>query len=201
MFSFAPLRFPQRFSQTTFLISFFTGRCFQSRILPSLSRSRSFARTICAQPVLASPRSNARPDPHTRLMAYVRPAQSLPTAEEVKKAQQEPQGVDREARVLEQFVEVPSISRGFLTPSATGGVDIMVVQAQRNLPANKQRRFLSTVHIPVSAIMGSAPTMIPSLPMQLPEDAVIVSPSPSGRRMCIVRQVRPQGGENCEEQV
>ena len=50
------------------------------------------------------------------------------------------------------------------------------------------RRFVSTVHIPVSVIVGAAPTMIPSLPWQLRPDVVLVSPSPSGCRMLVVRQ-------------
>lgn len=59
---------------------------------------------------------------------------------------------------------------------------------QRDLANNAMRRFVSTVHIPVSVIVGAAPTMIPSLPWQLRPDVVLVSPSPSGCRMLVVRQ-------------
>lgn len=90
------------------------------------------------------------------------------------KAAEEPRGVEAEARVLEAFAEIPSISKGFLTPSATGGVDIMVLQAQRNLPGNKQRRFLSTVHIPVSAIMGRCAIVITSISHFLVASTVVV---------------------------
>ena len=59
---------------------------------------------------------------------------------------------------------------------------------QRDLANNTVRRFTTTVHVPVSVIMGAAPTMIPSLPWQLRNDVILTSPSPSGRRMLVVRQ-------------
>lgn len=72
---------------------------------------------------------------------------------------EEPQGVSEDAKLLEAFAEIPAIGKAFTTPSAIGGVDITVTYTQRDLPGNKLRKFLSTVHIPVSVIMGAAPTM------------------------------------------
>lgn len=63
-----------------------------------------------------------------------------------------------------------------------------VLFGQRDLANNTVRRFVSTVHVPVSVIMGAAPTMIPALPWQLRPDVVMTCPSPSGCRMLVVRQ-------------
>jgi acylaminoacyl-peptidase len=108
----------------------------------------------------------------------------------------EPKDVDTETVLLEGFCEIPTIRDAWTMPSAIGGINIQVLYGQRDLANNAVRRFMSTVHVPVSVIMGAAPTMIPSLPWQLRPDVVMTSPSPSGQRMLVVRQ---ETGENAKD--
>ncbi|CAG9467337.1 unnamed protein product [Pedinophyceae sp. YPF-701] len=100
---------------------------------------------------------------------------------------EEPAGMDTEAMLLEGLAEIPTISRAWCMPSAIGGCDIQVLFSQRDFASNTLRKFMSTVHVPVSVIMGAAPCMVPALPWQLRPDVVATAPSPSGRHMLVVR--------------
>jgi hypothetical protein len=59
---------------------------------------------------------------------------SLPTPRE------EPDGVESEARLLEAFAAVPSVSKCWAFPQDDGSVRMALQMTQRNLPANSNRK-------------------------------------------------------------
>jgi len=99
-----------------------------------------------------------------------------------------PTGVENEARLLEALATAPGIASAVALPSPTGGLDLQVAHGQRDLAGDRQRRFVSTVHLPVSAIVGAAPTFGLSLPHPTRPDVVLTSHSPSGRLLLVARR-------------
>jgi acylaminoacyl-peptidase len=107
------------------------------------------------------------------------------------KPSETPEGIEDSAALLQSFASVPSLAKAWAFPS-TDGVRIALQHSQRNLPANAQRKFLTNFSLNEAVLEhGEADT---SLPLDL-RDALVVSPSPSGKRMLIVR---PAGNGNKE---
>ena len=102
-----------------------------------------------------------------------------------------PSGMEHEARLLEELLSIPQITKATVRPAAalnggnSGGVQIWVHSAQHNLPANSKRQLLHTVHVP-DAAAAPAGAFVSGLPVELPP-ADLQSVSPSGRRMLVAR--------------
>jgi len=98
---------------------------------------------------------------------------------------EEPQGTRVTSSLLEAFAQVPSIGRGWaFSTTPTDGVRVAIQMSQRNLPANSQRKYLSQFQLN-EAVLEHGEAEV-HLPIDL-RDALVVAPSPSGKRMLIVR--------------
>lgn len=101
-----------------------------------------------------------------------------------------------ETKLLEAFAEVATIARGWAMPSPIAGdnrVTVLYLQQQRDLNANSQRKSLGSLSVPFD---GSGPTLASPFSLEL-KGATLVSPSPSGLKLLLVRQVpkgEPGGG-------
>lgn len=94
-----------------------------------------------------------------------------------------PAGVEDAAGLLQSFASVPSLAKAWAFTS-TDGVRVSLQLSQRNLPANSQRKFLTNFLLNEAVLeIGEADT---SLPIDL-RDAAVIAPSPSGKRMLVVR--------------
>ncbi|KAK9803410.1 hypothetical protein WJX72_008476 [[Myrmecia] bisecta] len=93
----------------------------------------------------------------------------------------EPQGMESEARLLTVLTEIPTISKAWCYPGTGSNVQVTIQRTQRNLPANKQRAYLSsfTLNKGLTAVGGSFPVEL--------KDVQLLSLSPSGKRHFIVR--------------
>eukprot|EP00898_Chlorokybus_atmophyticus_P007404 jgi/Chlat1/7665/Chrsp64S00560 len=106
------------------------------------------------------------------------------------------QNAQHEARLLEAFASIPSISQGWCIANSTGSQDVVVIRSQRNLPANAQRQYMSMTYVPAPARADdedlSKSVHHAPFPVEL-KGAALVSPSPSGRRLLVVRAGLPGG--------
>ena len=95
-----------------------------------------------------------------------------------------------DAKLLEAFAEASTIGRGWAVSSSPKGdrTTVLYLQQQRDLNANAQRKSLGSLSVPLDA---SSPTLSSPFPMEL-KGVALVAPSPSGRRLLLVRQV-PKG--------
>ena len=94
-----------------------------------------------------------------------------------------PGGVEDAAALLQSFASVPSLAKAWAFTS-TDGVRVSLQLSQRNIPANNQRKFLTNFLLNEAVLeIGEADT---SLPIDL-RDATVIAPSPSGKRMLVVR--------------
>ncbi|KAL3142158.1 hypothetical protein ABBQ38_002516 [Trebouxia sp. C0009 RCD-2024] len=98
--------------------------------------------------------------------------------------QEEPAGMDSEAQLLTSLQEIPNISKCWLRPAQADGLSLTVQFSQRNLPSNSQRKYLQTAYIP-KGFAGDY-ELTPSFPNEL-KDVQMLSVSPSGKRMLVVR--------------
>ncbi|KAL4858184.1 Acylamino-acid-releasing enzyme 1 [Chlorella vulgaris] len=109
-------------------------------------------------------------------------------AEPASKASQpreEPPGMEEEARLLEAFASLPTAARGWAFPAAThDGVRLTLQMQQRNLLANAQRKYLTSFLLNEAVL--EAGEVDASLPVEQ-TGVALYSPSPSGRRLLIVR--------------
>ncbi|KAL4526114.1 hypothetical protein Ndes2526B_g01069 [Nannochloris sp. 'desiccata'] len=106
------------------------------------------------------------------------------------KPSETPDGIEDSAALLQSFASIPSLAKAWAFPS-TDGVRISIQHSQRNLPANAQRKFLTHFSLNEAVLEhGEADT---SLPLDL-RDALMVSPSPSGKHMLIVRPASAGNG-------
>lgn len=99
---------------------------------------------------------------------------------------EEPEGMEEEACLLDAFTKVPTLSRGWAHAAAgpDGGVRVMLQFAQRNLPENSQRKFMTQFNLNERVLEHG--TVESSMPMEI-GNATLVSPSPSGQAQVIVR--------------
>lgn len=100
--------------------------------------------------------------------------------------QEEPEEMEEEANLLDAFAKVPTLSRGWAHTASgpDGGVRITLQFAQRNLPENTQRKFMTNFLLN-ERVLGHG-TLETSMPVDL-GNATLVSPSPSGQMQLIVR--------------
>ena len=95
---------------------------------------------------------------------------------------EQPAGLAAETRVLaEMLSSVPAYSRGYL---ALSGEELFVTQTQRDLEGNKPRSFCSTVHL--------ADRRAAAFGLEM-RGVTLAVPSPSGRRMLVVRNPTGDG--------
>jgi len=106
------------------------------------------------------------------------------------KPSESPDSIEDSAALLQSFASIPSLAKAWAFPS-TDGVRIALQQSQRNLRANAQRKFLTFFSLNEAVLEhGEADT---SLPLDLC-NALMVSPSPSGKRMLVVRPFSAENG-------
>lgn len=93
--------------------------------------------------------------------------------------------MEEEARLLEAFASLPTAARGWAFPAAThDGVRLTLQMQQRNLPANAQRKYLTSFLLNEAVL--EAGEVDASLPVEQ-MGVALYSPSPSGRRLLILR--------------
>ena len=93
--------------------------------------------------------------------------------------------MEQEARLLEAFSSLPLVTRGWAFPAAThDGVRLTLQMQQRNLPANAQRKYLTSFLLNEAVL--EAGEVDASLPAEQ-QGVLMYAPSPSGRRILIVR--------------
>lgn len=93
--------------------------------------------------------------------------------------------MEAEARLLEAFSSLPTASRAWAFPAAThDGVRVSLQLSQRNLPANAQRKYLTSFLLNEAVLEAGEPDV--SLPAEQ-TGVLLYAPSPSGRRALIVR--------------
>jgi hypothetical protein len=91
--------------------------------------------------------------------------------------------MEAEARLLEELVAIPQITKATVRAAAAGsGAQVTVQSAQHNLPANAKRQLVRAVHVPDPSRPGDV--FAPALPVELPP-MDLQSVSPSGAR-CFV---------------
>jgi acylaminoacyl-peptidase len=101
------------------------------------------------------------------------------------KPREEPEGMEEEARLLEAFSSLPSASRAWAFPAAThDGVRVSLQLSQRNLPANAQRKYLTSFLLNEAVLEAGDPDV--SLPVEQ-TGVLMYAPSPSGRKALVVR--------------
>lgn len=93
--------------------------------------------------------------------------------------------MEAEARLLEAFSDLPSAARAWAFPAAThDGVRVSLQLSQRNLPANAQRKSLTSFLLNEAVL--EAGEVDASLPVEQ-TGVLLYAPSPSGRRALVVR--------------
>ena len=93
--------------------------------------------------------------------------------------------MEAEARLLEAFSSLPNATRAWAFPAAThDGVRISLQLSQRNLPANAQRKYLTSFLLNEAVLEAGEPDV--SLPSEQ-TGVLLYAPSPSGRRALVVR--------------
>ena len=93
--------------------------------------------------------------------------------------------MEEEAALLEAFASLPAVGRGWAFPAAThDGVRLTVQLQQRNLPANSQRKYLTSFLLNEAVLEAGQPDASPPAEQQ---GVQLYPPSPSGRRLLIVR--------------
>jgi acylaminoacyl-peptidase len=93
--------------------------------------------------------------------------------------------MEAEAALLEAFSSLPSLGRGWAFPAAThDGVRVTLQLQQRNLPANAQRKYLTSFLLNEAVL--EAGEVDASLPAEQ-QGVLLHSPSPSGRRLLVAR--------------
>lgn len=93
--------------------------------------------------------------------------------------------MEREAALLEAFAALPALGKGWAAPASGGhGVRLTLQLSQRNLPANSQRKYLTTLHLNEAVL--EAGEVEPSPPAEQ-SGVLLYAPSPSGRRTLVVR--------------
>lgn len=93
--------------------------------------------------------------------------------------------MEDEARLLEAFSSLPNATRAWALPAAThDGVRVSLQLSQRNLPANGQRKYLTSFLLNEAVLEAGEPDV--SLPAEQ-TGVMLYSPSPSGRRALVVR--------------
>ena len=99
-------------------------------------------------------------------------------------------GIDTATALLESFASIPSLSKGWAFPTVDGSTHstrVTIQLSQRNLPANAQRKYLTSFLLSEATLELSENGAVDTcLPVDL-RDASLFSPSPSGNRMFIVR--------------
>lgn len=101
------------------------------------------------------------------------------------KPREEPPGMQSEAALLESFASLPALGKGWAAPAASShGVRVTLQLSQRNLPANSQRKYLTTFHVNEAVL--EAGEVEPSPPLEQ-SGVLLYAPSPSGRRTLVVR--------------
>ena len=121
---------------------------------------------------------------------------------------EEPYGMEEQARLLTSLQEIPNISKCWLKPAHSGGLtltvrsfvckhstspyvcvaqvatphwNVQVQYSQRNLPANSQRKYIQSTHIPQG--YSGEHELSPSFPIELRE-VQLLTLSPSGVTSC-----------------
>ncbi|GBG58646.1 hypothetical protein CBR_g47 [Chara braunii] len=102
--------------------------------------------------------------------------------------------VEPDVALLESFAAVASIERAWIVKPRAGGLDIILAMSQRNLLANAVRRFVSTVRLADSAT-ERLPSQWSPFPLET-SGVTLLSPSPSGQRMLLVRNGQQPHGSN-----
>ncbi len=93
--------------------------------------------------------------------------------------------MEQEARLLEAFASLPTAGRAWAFPAAThDGVRVSLQLSQRNLPANAQRKYLTSFLLNEAVLEAGEPDV--SLPVEQ-SGVLLYAPSPSGRRAVVVR--------------
>lgn len=93
--------------------------------------------------------------------------------------------MEQESALLEAFASLPALGKGWAAPAAGGhGARVTLQLSQRNLPANSQRKHLTTFHLNEAVL--EAGEVEPSPPVEQ-SGVLLYAPSPSGRRTLVVR--------------
>ncbi|KAL4436940.1 hypothetical protein ABPG75_004079 [Micractinium tetrahymenae] len=101
------------------------------------------------------------------------------------KPREEAPGMEKEAALLEAFASLPALGKGWAAPAAGGhGARVTLQLSQRNLPANSQRKYLTTFQLNEAVL--EAGEVEPSPPVEQ-SGVLLYAPSPSGRRTLVVR--------------
>mgnify|MGYP001810349291 CR=1 FL=1 len=93
--------------------------------------------------------------------------------------------MEEEADLLEAFSSLPSCQRGWAVPAAGDGVRLTLQLSQRNLPANSQRKYLTTLLLNEAVLEAGAE--LDASPPAEQVGVLLYAPSPSGRRTLAVR--------------
>ena len=102
------------------------------------------------------------------------------------KPQEQPAGTERDAHLFAELCAVSSFSRGVLTGSGAQ-LQLLATVTQRDLEANQQRTSVQQMALPLSS---GAAWHAPAFGFEL-RGATLALPSPSGRRMLVVRNAAP----------
>ena len=93
--------------------------------------------------------------------------------------------MEHEAALLEAFSSLPSLARAWAFPAAThDGVRLTLQLTQRNLPANSQRKWLTSLLVNEAVLEAGA---VDASPPAEQRDAQAYCPSPSGRHLLVAR--------------
>ena len=93
--------------------------------------------------------------------------------------------MEEEARLLQAFSSLPAVARGWAFPAAThDGVRLTLQMQQRNLPANAQRKYLASFLLNEAVLEAGEVDASPPAEQQ---GVLMYAPSPSGRRILVVR--------------
>lgn len=93
---------------------------------------------------------------------------------------------DHQAKLLQEFYEIPSIDKAWVSQScSSNGLQAMISMSQMNIPANKKRTFFLSAHIP-EEVGNPANCHWSPFPVEQ-TGASLVVPSPSGLNVLVVR--------------
>lgn len=127
-----------------------------------------------------------------RSLAIGKPAVHVASLMQMAAAEKDQSGVvtereyDRQAKLLQEFYEIPSIEKAWVSQSGlSDGVQTMISMSQMNIPANKKRTFFLSAHIPEEV---DNPVNCHWSPFPVEQTgASLVVPSPSGLNVLVVR--------------
>jgi acylaminoacyl-peptidase len=136
-----------------------------------------------------------RPDPRRAAMAAAdEEHEALATAPPEPREEPASPAAAADAALLEAFLSVPTLARGWAFPSPAPGGDgarAALQLSQRDVPSNRARKYLLSFTLSEAALEAGAAD--PGPPLEL-RDAAAYAPAPSGRRSLVVRAAPASGG-------